>query len=182
MKKTSEIIANAYKYYLHGSHQPLMSRVYDGRFSYDPYFDAFADVVVTKEASGLAHNVVGGVLDLSLKSQVESLTPTVVLNGALLRFDDITEKNQDSQYSHQLGADLLIKERFAGIEVANAASELVYSGNASGSALLKSGLGTLALTGNNYFDGGAMEGAVSLLLAAFCKWAMVVIQDHITVM
>ncbi|ROL81465.1 hypothetical protein BLX41_04750 [Pseudomonas protegens] len=157
-EKTSEIIANAYKYYLRDPRQPLMSRVSDGSLSSDPYFDAFADVVVTKEASELTHNVVGGVLDLSLKSQVDSLTPKVVLNGALLRFDDAVEKNQDSQYSHQLSANILIKERFAGIEIANMSSEFIYRGNASGSALLKSGLGTLVLTGKNSFDGGRAGG------------------------
>ncbi|EPO6696948.1 SGNH/GDSL hydrolase family protein, partial [Pseudomonas aeruginosa] len=150
-EKTSEIIANAYKYYLRDARQPLIRRLSEESSSYDAYFDAFADIVVTQEASELVHNIVGGVLDLSLKSQVDSLTNKVALNGAILRFDDVTEKNKESQYSHQLDADLIIKERLAGIEVPNASSELLYSGNATGFALLKSGSGTLTLTGNNRF-------------------------------
>lgn len=159
--KVSEVIANAYKHYLHDTRRPLGNRMRSEN-NYDAYFDAFSDVVVTREGSESTHNIVGGVLDLSLRSQVDSLTPKVVLNGALLRFDDSTEKSQNSQYAHQMNVDLLVKERHAGIEVANAGSEFLYSGNASGFGFLKTGLGTLVLTGNNDFVRGD-RGAIGIV-------------------
>ncbi|WP_458375666.1 autotransporter domain-containing protein [Pseudomonas pergaminensis] len=150
---TSGILAEAFNKYSLDSAEPLRSRLNEKRH-YDPYLDAFADITGVEDKGEVTVNVNGGVLDLSLQTQVDALSRNIGLNGALLYFGKVDEKNKTKSSTQQLSSNILISDKTdghggGGIEVSDEASQVIYTGSASGGALLKSGLGELVLTGDN---------------------------------
>lgn len=159
---TSKILADAYTNYLINPMAPLKSRL-SGDRKYDAYLDAFVDITAAQEGLEVQHHINGGVLDLSFQEQTDALSDTVRLNGGVLYVNAAAENPNGTPRTQVLNADLLISDKIdgtggGGIEVADENSQLIYAGNASRGALLKSGPGKLILTGNSDLTGLAISG------------------------